>query len=61
MINRLSLLTYSTKDSYMAESGEEHVISKRVTGNRDIEVQTKYYARKSEGHRDHVNDIIYDP
>ena len=61
VINRLSLLTYSTKDSYMAESGEEHVISKRVTGNRDIEVLTKYYYEKDGGVRGieiTVNDFL---
>jgi hypothetical protein len=46
VIDRLSMLTYSSKDSYTAESGEKYVISKRVTGNKDVEVQTKYYYEK---------------
>jgi hypothetical protein len=61
VINRLSLLTYSTKDSYKAESGEKHVISKRVMGNKDIEVESKYYYEKDGGVRGIeilVNDFI---
>jgi hypothetical protein len=59
VINRLSVLTYSTKDSYMAESGEKHVISKRVMGNKDIEVQTKYYYEKEGGVRG-IEIMIHD-
>lgn len=61
VINRLSLLAYSTKEGYMAESGEEHVISKRVTGNRDIEILAKYYYEKDGGERGieiTVNDFL---
>ncbi|HSD93800.1 MAG TPA: hypothetical protein VLA94_00080 [Syntrophales bacterium] len=51
VINRLTYLTYTTKDTYMAESGENHVISKRVMGNKDIEIQTKFVYEKEGGVR----------
>lgn len=51
VINRLTYLTYTTKDTYMAESGENHVISKRVMGNKDIEIQTKFFYEKEGGVR----------
>jgi major membrane immunogen (membrane-anchored lipoprotein) len=51
VINRLTYMTYTTKDTYMAESGENHVISKRVMGNKDIEIQTKFFYEKEGGVR----------
>jgi hypothetical protein len=61
VINRLTYLTYTTKDTYMAESGENHVISKRVMGNKDIEIETRFFYEKEGGVRGIqalINDFV---
>lgn len=50
-VDRVIYLTYTTKDAYVAESGENQVISKRVMGNKDIEIQSRLFYEKEGGVR----------
>ena len=50
-VDRVIYLTYTTRDAYVAESGENQVISKRVMGNKDIEIQSRLFYEKEGGVR----------
>ena len=50
-VDRVIYLTYTTRDAYVAESGENQVISKRVMGNKDIEIQSRLFYEKEVGVR----------
>ena len=60
-VNRVTYLTYTTKDVYVAESGENQVISKRVMGNKDIEIESRLFYEKEGGVRGIqvlINDFV---
>ena len=60
-VNRVIYLTYTTKDAYVAESGENQVISKRVMGNKDIEIESRLFYEKEGGVRGIqvlINDFV---